>query len=431
MRIRGDQGHHPNRHGFDYFYGMPLTNLKDFGQTGESVVKSFYPHFHAFILSLFVGGISTAFLLHRLQVVRCLTVLLAILSIVLPLSILSLQMSIPTINSILMRNGEVIEQPFRIEGSTERFVRESKHFMTDAMQSEKPFLLVLNFVKVHTVHKPSPTFRGKSAHGPFGDCVMELDWGVGQIMDFVRSRENLSNTLIFFTSDNGGHVEDISHSGQQTGGYNGILRGGKGHGAMEGGIRVPTLVHWPGHMESGREVRMPISLMDFFPTIIDAARLPMPTKLDGKSLMPLLQNKSTSPRHHKFLFHYCGSYLHGVTYTQDVDHLWKVYFFTPKYKNDHEYKCHYVCMCYASESVHHSPPLLYNLAVDPSEKNNVADAHPDILLAVEEAVRTHTQSLEVNAESQFSFWNSIWRPDLQPCCNFPLCSCSENISQNL
>ena len=421
---RGDGEHHPNRHGFDYFYGMPLTNLKDFGQTGESVVKSFYPRFHAFLVGLFVSGATTAFTMHHLGAGRCVVLVMLILSVFVPVTMLSFQLSIPTINSILMRNGQVVEQPVRIEGSTSRFVRESKKFMQSAMQSGTPFLLMLSFLKVHTVHKPSPRFLGKSVHGPFGDCVMELDWGVGEILNFVSGNTEMSNTLIFFTSDNGGHLEDVSAAGQVLGGSNGAFRGGKGHGAMEGGIRVPTLAYWPGVIVAGQEVRTPVSLMDLYPTIVETAGLPVSAGVDGRSLVPFFR-QPMSVSHHKFLFHYCGTYLHGATYTEDLEHVWKVHFFTPKYKNEQEDKCHYVCTCHGSGAVQHSPPALFNLASDPSQRRDLAESHPHVLQEVSAAVRGHMQSLHSKTESQFSFWNSMWRPDLQPCCNFPLCSCRE------
>lgn len=421
---RGDGEHHPNRHGFDYFYGMPLTNLKDFGQTGESVVKSFYPRFQTFLVALFVVGVTTALTVRRLGAARSVFLTTLVASFLIPLAILCFQMSIPTINSMLMRNGVVVEQPVQIEGSTGRFVRESRKFMESAVASGTPFLLVLSFLKVHTVHKPSPPFRGRSAHGPFGDCVMELDWGVGEILNFVRDKKELSNTLMFFTSDNGGHLEDVLPSGQVVGGSNGPFRGGKGHGAKEGGIRVPTLAYWPGVIPAGQEITAPVSLMDICPTIVEAAGLQVPSDVDGRSLVPLFRHP-VSTGHHKFLFHYCGSYLHGVTFAEDPHHVWKVYFNTPKYKNEHEDKCDYVCMCYGSRTVHHSPPLLFNLVSDPSERENVALSHTDVLAQVGEAVRQHQQSVKPIGESQFSIWNAMWRPDLQPCCNFPLCSCRE------
>ena len=419
----GDQEHHPNRHGFDYFYGLPLTNLKDFGMTGESVVKSYFPNFYPFLASIIVVGSSAALFARRSGCRTLYFAAILFFGVFIPLTLLIFQRSIPTINSILMRNDKVIEQPVRIEGSTERFVNEAKHFIKSAVEAGSPFLLVLNFLKVHTVHKPSQRFIGKSAHGPFGDCVMELDWGVGMILDFISNDHR--NTLTFFTSDNGAHLEDVSETDQPTGGYNGLLRGGKGHGAKEGGIRVPTIAHWPGNIPVGLTVNLPVSLMDFYPTILEAAGIEAPSELDGKSLIPLMKGM-IGVEHHKFLFHYCGSYLHGVTFVQDAYHVWKAYFFTPKYKNKDEDKCHYVCTCFGSGKEQHVPLQLFNLVTDISETRDVHDYHPDVVKIINEAVNKHSSSIDLSqVESQFDFWNSVWKPHLQPCCNYPVCSCRE------
>lgn len=422
---RHDQEHHPNRHGFDYFYGLPLTNLKDFGLTGESVVISFFPNFYRFLISLTVTGLSAAFLFSRMGVSRLVLISLILVSVGVPSFLLLFQRSIPTLNSILMRNDQVIEQPVRIEGTTGRFVEESKNFMSNAVRSGEPFMLMLSFLKVHTIHRPSPRFRGQSQHGPFGDCVMELDWGVGEILKHVLADKRMSNTMIVFTSDNGGHLEDVSASGQATGGYNGVLRGGKGHGAKEGGIRVPTVIYWPPFIPAGYEIKVPVSLMDLFPTIVQAAGQTVPKNLDGQSLMPLFEKRSQSEGE-RFIFHYCGSYLHGVTYFQDIQHIWKVYFFSPKYKNSREDKCHYMCTCYGAGVVRHEPPQLFNLVNDLSETHDSSLSESRVLDQVEVAVQKHRQSIEHVEESQFDIWHSTWRPDLQPCCNFPFCSCSES-----
>jgi arylsulfatase A-like enzyme len=69
-------------------------------------------------------------------------------------------------------------------------------------------------------------FRGSSGqHGPYGDAVQELDWGVGQVLDAVERAGLSGNTLVYFTSDNGGHLEDIDHAGRRAGGHNGIFGG--------------------------------------------------------------------------------------------------------------------------------------------------------------------------------------------------------------
>jgi arylsulfatase A-like enzyme len=450
--VRGDREHHPNRHGFEYFYGIPFTNLKDFNgkffSLTQSVISSQFPKWMTYSVASLVVSVSFCIYLYKmnknalsLSNVIFMTAVLLIPTIFIS-SIILIQSFLPLVNSILMRNGEVIEQPFLSLDSTERFVKEANSFMSRAVESNQPFFCMINFVKVHSFHMPSSKFKGKSNHGPYGDVVMELDDGIGQVLQHLTKLGIRDNTLVYFTSDNGGHLEDVQE-GQVSGGYNGLLRGGKGQGAMEGGIRVPTIISWPNILPKDTEVSVPVSLMDLFPTVLEAAGVSdfqplIDNRLDGKSLMPLLTNKSTSG-HHRFLFHYCGSYLHGVTYTQDKDHIWKVYFYTPNYKNDREDKCEYVCQCTGSHVIQHHPPRIFNLVDDLNERNDLKDSstidaqnkYQHVLKEVKKAVEEHNMSLTYKAaESQFSFWKSIWRPDLQPCCSwYNLCNCKERKSE--
>lgn len=94
-----------------------------------------------------------------------------------------------------------------------------------------------------------------------------------------------------------------------------FILGGKSMGAMEGGIRVPTVAMWPGRIKPGTVINAPTSLMDVFPTVADIVDIPLPKNqvIDGKNMVPMLTGKSKAPPH-EFLFHYCGDSLHGVRY---------------------------------------------------------------------------------------------------------------------
>ncbi|RXM99865.1 Arylsulfatase F [Acipenser ruthenus] len=106
--------------------------------------------------------------------------------------------------------------------------------------------------------------------GLYGDNVEEVDWMVGRITNVVE-RLGLSNkTMVYFTSDHGGHLEDSDSRGQK-GGWNGIYKGGKGMGGWEGGIRVPGIFRWPGTLSPGSVIDEPTSLMDVFPTLVNLA----------------------------------------------------------------------------------------------------------------------------------------------------------------
>ncbi|ELK30206.1 Steryl-sulfatase [Myotis davidii] len=134
----------------------------------------------------------------------------------------------------------------------------------------------------------------------------------GQLLNVLEELQLTNKTLVYFTSDQGAHVEEVTAKGERHGGSNGIFKGGKGNN-WEGGIRVPGLLRWPGVLPAGLEIAEPTSNMDIFPTVAKLAgsQLPEDRIIDGRDLMPLLQGE-TQRSDHEFLFHYCNFYLNAV-----------------------------------------------------------------------------------------------------------------------
>ncbi|XP_052561629.1 steryl-sulfatase isoform X2 [Tympanuchus pallidicinctus] len=302
-----------------------------------------------------------------------------------------------------------------------------------------PFLLVLSYLHVHTALYASKMFRGKSRHGLYGDAVEEMDWSVGQILD-VLENYNLSNrSLVYFSSDQGAHIEEISSSGEVHGGCNGIYKGGKSTN-WEGGIRVPGLLRWPGVIQAGTYVDDPTSNMDIFPTIVKlaGAQLPYDRIIDGHDLMPLLQGKVMRSKH-EFLFHYCNAYLNAVRWHPgNSESVWKVFFFTPNFTPEDSNGCYdsHVCFCYGGFITHHDPPLLFDLSRDPEEKVPLTPETEtrfyEILSVIQRAVDNHTRSLQVVSD-QLSWNNLVWKPWLQLCCSsfFQFCYCDYDSENSL
>ncbi|KYO30308.1 steryl-sulfatase-like [Alligator mississippiensis] len=164
----------------------------------------------------------------------------------------------------------------------------------------------------------------------------------GQILDALEKRDLSNKTVVYFTSDQGAHLEEVSNTGEVHGGYNGIYRGGKSTN-WEGGIRVPGLLHWPGVIPHGAHIHEPTSNMDIFPTVVNLAGAHVPTDriIDGHDLMPLLQGKIIQSKH-EFLFHYCNAYLNAVRWHPgNSDAIWKAFFFTPIFYPEDSNGCYH------------------------------------------------------------------------------------------
>ncbi|XP_023282694.1 steryl-sulfatase [Seriola lalandi dorsalis] len=426
-----DHCHHPSVHGFSHFFGIPLTNMRDC-QAGHGTVFQIHKYLP---YSTFALVLVTAALLHYSGVITIRRgLILGLLSLLLLVSglIAGFIMVIPYFNCVLMRDHKIVEQPFTSENLTQRMTDEAVNFIE--RNSARPFLLFFAFLQVHTAMFVSAAFRGTSRHGIYGDAVHEVDWSVGQIIQTLDRLGLRGNTLVYLSSDQGAHLEEISASGEVLRGWNGIYKAGKSTN-WEGGIRVPGILSWPGTIPAGGQVDEPTSNMDLFPTVVhlSGASVPEDRDIDGHDLMDLLQGRVDRSKH-EFLFHYCNAYLNAVRWhPHNSSSVWKAFYFTPNFYPENETACFHthVCFCTPEYVTRHDPPLLFDLSRDPSESSPLTpDTEPafrSVLAAMEEAVERHRRSVEP-AESQMSAGKLLWRPWLQPCCSTlgQLCQCPQD-----
>ena len=217
----------------------------------------------------------------------------------------------------------------------------------------------------------SDEFLGKSKRGLYGDVIEEIDDGVGLIVKELKRHNLDNNTIIVFTSDNGPWLPFESHSGSA-----GLLRNGKGT-TWDGGQRVPG-IFWGANIKPGVISDLG-STMDIFPTLLELSDTKMVDDriIDGISLKNTLLNLEPSKR--ETIFYYRQREIYAVRYG--------------------EFKAHYIIQgAYnypegSNKKIVLQKPLLFNLNIDPSERYNVAEKHPEILIQIDKVIETHRLNL--------------------------------------
>lgn len=134
-------------------------------------------------------------------------------------------------------------------------------------QKQEPFFMLLATTHIHHPFTPAKRFQGTSECGLYGDFIHELDWMVGEISKTLEEQGIAENTLIIFTSDNGGMLNETGQEAWKMGHHlNGELMGFK-FDAWEGGHRVPFIVNWKGHVKAGSVSDELISNIDLLATL--------------------------------------------------------------------------------------------------------------------------------------------------------------------
>ena len=233
-----------------------------------------------------------------------------------------------------------------------------------------PFFVYLAHSMPHWPWFSSKEFDGHSVKGPYGDTIEEIDWSTGEIFKTLKRNGLDENTLVIFTSDNGG-------SGREGGGNNGTLRGSKGS-TWEGGMREPFLARWPGKIPPGT-VRSGITCtMDLFATLIalGGGTVPSGRPVDGVNIWPLLTGEGDSPRDH--LYYFSHNWESRPQLAAVRVGKWKLHF--KQYWNWPQTKF--------------EPAELYDLDSDPSERFDLAGKQPEVVEKLARQARVFHGSIE-------------------------------------
>jgi arylsulfatase len=266
----------------------------------------------------------------------------------------------------------------RITDRSVRFIEQNK---------EKPFFLYVPHVMPHVPIAVSKDWKGKSRRGVYGDVVQELDGSVGEILEALRRTGVEQDTIVIFTSDNGPFLSYGEHAGSP-----GPHREGK-LTAFEGGVRMPCIVRWPGHVPAGAISDEVVTAMDLFSTLVGFCGAPAPEqKVDGLDLAPVFLGKPGAKGRDVF-FYYSGEELHAVRqgdWKLHVPHSYLTVAAEPgrggkpsnwgklEPRSIEESGIQGIASRHGYR-VADLPLALYNLSEDPGEASNVAHLHPEVV----------------------------------------------------
>ena len=250
----------------------------------------------------------------------------------------------------LMEDEKIVELPVDQRTITRRCTDRALNFITE--NQERPFFLYLPYSMPHIPLYVPDDVRDPDPKRAYINTIEHLDTEVGRIFTLLRDLKLADSTYVIFTSDNGPWLSFKHHGGSA-----GPLRSGK-MSTFEGGFRVPCIMWAPGRIPAGTECPALASTMDLLPTIaaITGAPLPPDRAIDGLDISSLLKGSAESVRQE---FLYYAAWSDRIDGIREGD--WKL-LQHPKDENAAEPEV-----------------MLFNLAEDVGEKNNLAAERPEIV----------------------------------------------------
>ncbi|KAF7468194.1 N-acetylgalactosamine-6-sulfatase [Marmota monax] len=294
---------------------------------------------------------------------------------------------------------------------TQIYLEEALDFIRRQQARQRPFFLYWAIDATHAPVYASRSFLGTSRRGRYGDAVREVDASVGRILRLLRELRLGESTFVFFTSDNGAALV----SAPEQGGSNGPFLCGK-QTTFEGGMRVPAIAWWPGHIPAGQVSHQLGSIMDLFSTSLSLAGLkpPRDRAVDGLDLLPAILQGQLMDRP---MFYYRGNTLMAVTLG-----LYKAHFWT--WTNSWEEFKQGIDFCPGqnvsgvtthTQEEHTKLPLMFHLGRDPGERYPLSFGsaeYQDALGRITPAIQQHQEAL-VPGQPQLNVCNQAvmnWAP---------------------
>ena len=269
--------------------------------------------------------------------------------------------------NFMRRNKDIISP---VGHATDLFTNWAVDYIKSQENKQDPFFLYLAYTAPHTPLQPREDWLKKIKQRELGisdtrakliALIEHMDDGIGKLIHELKISGKYDNTLIIFLSDNGGKLENEAN--------NGNIRGGKGS-FYEGGVRVPAIFVWPGHIQAGSINNQRAITMDVLPTIGDILKFKNNNPVEGISLLKILKNSQDSLAERNIFFtrregdlEFGGQAIHMV-----ISNNWKLVQNSPYQMYE-----------------------LYNLKKDTLEKQNLINTEPDMYKKLIELMIPHIQ----------------------------------------
>ncbi|MFP6769050.1 MAG: sulfatase-like hydrolase/transferase, partial [Planctomycetaceae bacterium] len=239
-----------------------------------------------------------------------------------------------------------------------------------ASQDKRPFFLYLAYNAPHTPIQPPEDWVQRVVkreskidrrRARLVALIEHMDAGIGRVLETLKTTGQAGNTLVIFSSDNGGQLS--------VGANNGPVRDGK-QSVYEGGLRVPTFVSWPGQIKPGSRTDFMALSMDLFPLVCEVAGIGPPVGIEGRSFLPTLLGKPQERLRTLWFFsrREGGTRYGGKTIEAVRRGPWKLLQNSP-----------------------FKPLELYNLEIDPREQKDLARTNPKVFRELSSALRKQLQ----------------------------------------
>ena len=246
-------------------------------------------------------------------------------------------------------------------------------FMERNVKEGKPFFFFYPMTQVHFPTLPHPDFAGTTGVGDIGDSMADVDYNVGLVLEAIERLGIMDNTLVIWCTDNGAEMRRPwrGSAGPWRGYYN---------SAMEGGIRTPCVIRWPGRIPAGRVSNDAVHEVDLFPTIAAAAGAPeiIPSDriIDGVNQLPFLEGTETRSSRDSVMFLAREGHVMAVKWRN-----WKLWYH------------------FRTEMPDPDPDnlvRLFDLRVDPREEIDMKDFYPWVISIMDGIVADYEASLEIH-----------------------------------